>query len=278
MPKNCSNSPGTINTDFPLLPYNGQQKKVRKTCDWTAGTGRTGGAYRACAYHQGRGLLLRHHCHPQRRASHHMNNPAIAARLATVPTTIACDILKYHALSERVPQGLSQMTPASRFAGLVRIIEFLPGRAELRQPGPPANFAVVDNLNAGEVRVICAGGSLAGAVLGDMLATRELKRGAVAAIVDGAGRDLDGIAQSGLPVQAQSVAPMAAHTTLIPFACDRPTRFAGVTVMPGVWVLADRDCLLFTPSSWITCWPIANRPRPRPRPNSHKAFYCKALR
>lgn len=38
---------------------------------------------------------------------------------------------------------------------------------------------------------------------------------------------------------------MAAHATLVPFACDRPTRFAGITVLPDDWVLADRDGVLF---------------------------------
>ena len=169
----------------------------------------------------------------------------IAERLARIPTTIACDILKNEPLAERAAAGLVPMTPASTMAGPVRIIEFLPGRPELRQPGPPANFTVIDAMDPGEVLVLCAGGSMAGAVLGDMLATRARERGARGAIVDGAVRDLDGMALAGLPVQARGVAPMAAHATLIPFACDRPARFAGVTVLPGDWVLADRDGALF---------------------------------
>lgn len=175
----------------------------------------------------------------------------IAERLARIPTTIACDILKGEPLAERAAAGLSPMTPSSAIAGPVRVIEFLPGRPELRQPGPPANFTVIDAMEPGEVLVLCAGGSMAGAVLGDMLATRARERGARGAIVDGAVRDLDGMALTGLAVQARGVAPMAAHATLIPFACDRPTRFAGVTVLPGDWVLADRDGALFLPRSLV---------------------------
>ena len=171
--------------------------------------------------------------------------PDIADRLARIPTTIACDILRAEPLAERAVAGLLAMTPSVTMAGPVRVIEFLPGRPELRRAGPPANFAVIDGMQAGEVLVLCAAGSMAGAVLGDMLATRARRLGARGAIVDGAVRDLDGLALAGLPVQAQGVAPMAAHATLIPFACDRPTRFAGVTVMPGDWVLADRDGVLF---------------------------------
>lgn len=171
--------------------------------------------------------------------------PDLAARLRLVPTTIACDILKDHGLAERAAQGLAPVTPMAAFAGPARLIEFLPGRPEIRRPGPPANFTLIDALEPGEVLVLCAGGLMAGAVLGDMLATRARMRGGQGAVVDGAVRDLDGIAQAGLPVHAKGVAPMAAHATLVSFACDRPARFAGVTVMPGDWVLADRDGVLF---------------------------------
>lgn len=169
----------------------------------------------------------------------------LADRLSRIPTTIACDILKGDNLPERVALGMSAMTPAATMAGPVRVIEFLPGRPELRKSGPPANFAVIDAVARAEVLVLCAAGSIAGAILGDMLATRARKLGANGAVVDGAVRDLDGLAASGLPVQARGLAPMAAHATLIPFACHRPTRFAGVTVMPDDWVLADRDGVLF---------------------------------
>ncbi len=175
----------------------------------------------------------------------------IADRLSRIPTTIACDILKGDHLPERVALGLSAMTPATTMAGPVRLIEFLPGRPELRKPGPPANFAVIDEVASAEVLVLCAAGSMAGAILGDMLATRARKLGANGAVVDGAVRDLDGLAASGLPVQARGLAPMAAHATLIPFACHRPTRFAGVTVMPDDWVLADRDGVLFLTHSLV---------------------------
>ncbi len=169
----------------------------------------------------------------------------LARRLKRVPTTIACDILKDQALAERSAQGLSPMTPLASLAGPVRIIEFLPGRPEILRAGPPANFVLIDALHPAEVLVLCAGGSMAGAVLGDMLATRAQRLGGGGALVDGAVRDLAGIALAGLPVQARGVAPMAAHATLVPFACDRPARFAGVTVMPDDWVLADRDGVLF---------------------------------
>lgn len=173
--------------------------------------------------------------------------PSLAARLRRIPTTIACDIMKDHGLAERAAVGLVPMTPEPTMAGPVRLIEFLPGRPEIRRPGPPANFAVVDAVQPGEVLVFCAGGAMCGAVLGDMLATRAQMLGANGAVVDGAVRDLEGLAQAGLPAQARGAAPMAAHSTLIPFPCDRPARFAGVTVMPGDWVLADRDGVLFLP-------------------------------
>lgn len=165
-------------------------------------------------------------------------------RLADIPTTIACDILRDQSLAERSTR-LTPMTADARMAGPVRLIEFLPARPELRRAGTPANFTAIDQTQAGDVLILAAAGDTAGAILGDMLATRARHLGAAGALVDGAVRDLEGLALAGLPVQAQAVRPMAAHQTLIPFACDRPVRFAGVTVMPGDWVLADADGVLF---------------------------------
>lgn len=175
----------------------------------------------------------------------------LIARLAAIPTTIACDILKGEALHERAARGLAPVTPGMAFAGRVRIIEFLPGRPELRRAGPPANFTTIDAVAPGDVLVLAAHGAMEGAILGDMLATRARACGATGAIVDGAVRDLDGLAAAGLPVHARGVAPMAAHHTLIPSAASGPVRFAGVTVMPGDFVLADRDGILFLTESLV---------------------------
>src|SRR3546814_12448059 len=57
---------------------------------------------------------------------------------------------------------------------------------------------------------------LEGAVLGDMIATRALHLGCRGVLADGAVRDLDDLADVGLPVMARGIAPMAAHATLVP--------------------------------------------------------------
>ncbi len=170
----------------------------------------------------------------------------IAARLRAIPTTLAADILKDQAIAERSVSGFPVSAgPASRFAEPVRVIAFLPGRPELRRAGPPLNFTLIDAAAPGEVLVLCAGGSDNGAVMGDMLATRALQRGASGAVVDGAVRDLDGLDEVGLPVLARALSTRGAHTTLIPHECLHPVRFGAVTVMPGDWVLADRDGVIF---------------------------------
>lgn len=176
-----------------------------------------------------------------------MSTPTLIERLAAIPTTIACDILKGEPLRERSPAGLHPVTPGTSFAGRTRVIVFLPGRAELRRAGTPANFSIIDAAEPGDVLVLAAHGAMDGAILGDMLATHARRRGVTGAIVDGAVRDLEGLAAAELSVHARGVAPMAAHQTLIPSAAEGPVRFAGVTVMPGDFVLADRDGILILP-------------------------------
>ncbi|MCB8839469.1 RraA family protein [Aurantimonas sp. VKM B-3413] len=177
----------------------------------------------------------------------------IAKRLKDIPTTLAADILKDEALFERSVSGLAPMTAGSgRFAGTVRTIAFLPGRPELRgRAGPPLNFSAIDALEPGEVLVLAAGGSMRGAILGDMLATRAHERGAAGAVVDGAVRDLAGMEEARLPVFARGVAPMAAHATLVPVAVNTQVRFGDVAVLPDDWVLADEDGVLVLPLSLV---------------------------
>lgn len=174
---------------------------------------------------------------------------AIAERLKRIPTTLAADILKDRNVFERSASGFRPMTPkTTAFAGPVRTIAFLPGRPELRtRQGPPLNFTAIDALEPGEVLVLAAGGSMRGAVFGDMLATRAHSLGAAGAVVDGAARDLAGLEEAGLPVFARGVAPMAAHATLVPVATSCPVRFGDVTVLPDDWVLADADGVLVLP-------------------------------
>lgn len=170
----------------------------------------------------------------------------MAERLRAIPTTLAADILKDNNIAERSVSGFPvRAGPASAFAGPAKVIAFLPGRPELRRAGAPLNFTVIDSAGPGEVLVLCAGGSDNGAVFGDMLATRALQRGISGAVVDGAVRDLDGLDEVGLPVLAGALSTRAAHTTLVPQECPHPVRFGTVTVMPGDWVLADRDGVIF---------------------------------
>ena len=167
---------------------------------------------------------------------------ATADTLKRIPTTLAADILKDQDVFERSASGFRPMTPGTvAFAGPVRTIAFLPGRPEIRTQGPPLNFTAIDALEPGEVLVLAAGGSMRGAVFGDMLATRAHALGAAGAVVDGAARDVAGMEEAGLPVFARGIAPMAAHATLVPVATSCPVRFGDVTVLPDDWILADAN-------------------------------------
>jgi regulator of RNase E activity RraA len=180
-----------------------------------------------------------------------LDTATLAARLSRLSTALASDLLKGESLMERAGPVLTAMTPpepGTSIAGPVLTVQFLPGRPELRErKGPPLNFEIVDGLQPHEVLVLAAGGSLKGAVLGDMIATRALHLGCGGVLADGAVRDLDDLADVGLPVMAAGIAPMAAHATLVPVASRCPVRFGEVTVLPEDWVLADRNGTLFLP-------------------------------
>lgn len=172
-----------------------------------------------------------------------------ADALRQIPTTLAADLLKDQDIHERSATGLREMNAfRTAFAGPARTIAFLPGRSELRAAHTtPVNFLAIDTLRPNDVLVLAAGGSMRGAILGDMLATRAVALRASGAVVDGAVRDLAGLKEAGLPFVARGVAPMAAHATLVPVAYDVPVRFGDITVLPGDWILADEDGVLVLP-------------------------------
>jgi regulator of RNase E activity RraA len=99
----------------------------------------------------------------------------------------------------------------------------------------------------GSVAVIDAQGGTARAVWGNVLTIAAMARGVVGVVVDGAVRDLDGIAALGFPVFARATCPAGPHKGFrgshgIPVQCG------GVVVNPGDIVVGDADGVTVVPA------------------------------
>jgi regulator of RNase E activity RraA len=176
---------------------------------------------------------------------------ALARRLATVPTSTAKVILRELGVTRVVAAGLRPVVaPPGIVAGRARTVRFLPGREDVKRgPRGAVNRALIDQMGAGEVVVIDAGGFAAGAVLGDMLAARAKYRGAAGVIADGVVRDVEGLSAVGLPVFARGTHPDPSSATLLPWETDVAVQCGGVLVQPGDWVLADTDAVVVVPAA-----------------------------
>lgn len=100
---------------------------------------------------------------------------------------------------------------------------------------------------AGDVLVVdCEGDVSGGAILGEIMARECVRRGFVGLVVDGAVRDIDGIAALGFPVHAMGVTPRVGTNRRIGETGDTIV-CAGQTVNPGDIIVADQDGVVVVP-------------------------------
>jgi len=114
------------------------------------------------------------------------------------------------------------------------------------------NFELIDSVCEGEILVFDTAGNDAGSVLGDITALRAARRGAAGVVTDGVVRDLNGLAQTGLPVFAAGIDPLPYRGRLFPHEVDVPVQCGRALVCPGDWILADRDAVMVLPQDAAT--------------------------
>jgi 4-hydroxy-4-methyl-2-oxoglutarate aldolase len=122
--------------------------------------------------------------------------------------------------------------------------------AKAREKGVPGltNQYALDQLQPGDVLVVDLFGKKEGGTLvGDNLfyyVMKTTKNGGM--VVDGAVRDLEGIAEMPMPAYVRSVHPSAISGATLT-GINIPIRIGNVTVMPGDVVVGDREGISFIP-------------------------------
>lgn len=129
------------------------------------------------------------------------------------------------------------------------------GRRALAGPAVTVRARAGDNLmlhealdlaQPGDVVVCDAGGDFGTAIMGDIMARHAAKRGIAAIIVDGAVRDIVGLAELHLGVWARSVTPAGPYKDG-PGEIGYPVSCGGLVVMPGDLIAADEDGIVVVP-------------------------------
>lgn len=108
---------------------------------------------------------------------------------------------------------------------------------------------LLDSLEPGEVVVFTTQGSTRAAIWGELLSTHTRARGGRGCVIDGATRDVWGIARMQFPVFASAVTPADSKGRLDIVATRVPIEVGGVLVAPGDLVVGDVDGCLTVPQA-----------------------------
>ncbi len=107
----------------------------------------------------------------------------------------------------------------------------------------------VDSVQADEVMIAAAGGSMRSGIWGELLTTAVLNGGCVGAIVDGAIRDVEKITSMNFPVVARGTCLYDSKDRQRVIDRDVPVQIDGVLFSPGDLVMSDADGVVVVPQS-----------------------------
>ena len=130
--------------------------------------------------------------------------------------------------------------PGSRVAGPARIARSVPGDNTMVH-------AAVAHARPGDVLVLTSGEPAPVALVGELLATQAHARGVAGMLVDGAVRDLDELAELGLPIWARFVRAQGATKGEVG-ELDVPVVIGGAEIRPGDLVVLDCDGAIAAPA------------------------------
>jgi len=177
----------------------------------------------------------------------------VVSGLARVTTPTLTTQLMLRGLRNTSMVGLTALDAGNcRFAGPAYTIRYLPLREDLlpqqHLDHPDSLMArAVEEIPAGAVLVLDAGGHRGVGMLGGNLAMRLQVRGIAAAVTDGGMRDIDEVRSLGLAMFMAAPAPPPSFTQLMIADLQCPVSCGGVAVLPGDIVVGDDEGVVVVP-------------------------------
>jgi regulator of RNase E activity RraA len=153
--------------------------------------------------------------------------------------------------------GLQLLHPGKKLVGRAVTLQLMPVRADVaavqaaewkaKGVAPLTHQSAIDMLQPGDVLVVDVGGNIdAGGIVGDNLAYYIWKKTGAGFVIDGAIRDLEGIAGFDMAGYFRGATPPAIRNVMVT-GINVPVRIGNTTVMPGDVVLGDREGVYFIP-------------------------------
>jgi 4-hydroxy-4-methyl-2-oxoglutarate aldolase len=153
--------------------------------------------------------------------------------------------------------GLQVLRPGKKLVGRAVTLQLMPVRADVADAQAAewkakggarlSHQTVIDMLGPGDVLVVDVGGNIeAGGIVGDNLAYYIMKTTGAGFVIDGAIRDLEGIAAFDMAGYFRGATPPAIRNVMVT-GINVPVRVGNTTVLPGDVVLGDREGVYFIP-------------------------------
>jgi regulator of RNase E activity RraA len=169
-----------------------------------------------------------------------------------LPTGNIADAMDELGLANGVATGLypidRKQPPLSGLAITVQQGPRRPGAGAERLTRHPK--VLDETAKPGDVMVISVGGRVDACTWGGILSLRAKKKGLAGLVIDGAARDINEMAETGLPTFIKGATPRASHLVLETLAINQPINCAGVHVCPGDIVVGDDTGVVFVPQAY----------------------------
>jgi 4-hydroxy-4-methyl-2-oxoglutarate aldolase len=187
---------------------------------------------------------------------------ALIERAKTLSSEEILAVLPGKGYRNQYVDGFQVLHPGTKMVGRAFTVQFMPVRpdvedvmtANAKKAGIArlSNQYAIDMLQPGDVLVVdLFGKKEGGTIVGDNLfyyVMKATKNGGL--VVDGAIRDLEGIAQLPMPAYFRHAHPTAIGNVMLT-GINIPVRIGETTVMPGDLVVGDREGVYFVPPHMV---------------------------
>jgi 5-oxopent-3-ene-1,2,5-tricarboxylate decarboxylase/2-hydroxyhepta-2,4-diene-1,7-dioate isomerase len=171
--------------------------------------------------------------------------------LRRISTATLTSTLQKHGIRMPFLGGLRPTRPELRMVGIAHTVRYVAMREDFvaaRKSETNAQRRAVESVSPGEVIVIEARGEEGAGTMGDILATRALRRGAAGIVTDGGLRDSPAFAEIDLPTYYRVVHASSLFAIHYPLETNVPITCAGALVVPGDVIVGDGEGVVVVPA------------------------------
>jgi 5-oxopent-3-ene-1,2,5-tricarboxylate decarboxylase/2-hydroxyhepta-2,4-diene-1,7-dioate isomerase len=172
--------------------------------------------------------------------------------LTEVSTATLTVQLRKRGIGDSFVAGLTSTHPGERLLGYAFTLRYVPLREDVVAADDAelnAQKRAVETIGPGEVLVIDARGEEGSGTIGDILATRAMRRGATGIVTDGGIRDADALAGLAIPTYHRSRHAAVLGLLHHPLETNVPIACGGALVMPGDVIVGDGDGVIVVPAA-----------------------------